>query len=115
MIERRNSRERSCDRARSVANLSPIPSPEQNGAGGCKDLLYSLQALDFSLTDTVLYLDAYPESKEAMNYYNKLMSEREALVRALSEGCHSPVTHLDNKGSSWDWGKGPWPWEASAN
>ena len=75
-----------------------------------------LQALDFSIYETVLYLDAYPHSAEALSYYHKLIAEREALCRSLAEGCGMPVTNLENASTgSWDWIQGPWPWEAAAN
>ena len=77
--------------------------------------MHRLQVLDFSITDTVLYLDAYPNSKEALDYYRKLMSEREALVGALSRYGY-PITHFENANAdSWDWSASPWPWQSSAN
>ena len=89
-----------------------------NGAtdSAYKETLHRLQALDFSIIETVLYLDAYPDSSEALAYYKKLVSEREALTRSLAERYHMPLTNMDNaSGDSWDWVNAPWPWEASAN
>ncbi|MBQ9783765.1 MAG: spore coat protein CotJB [Clostridia bacterium] len=79
-------------------------------------MLKKLQALDFSIYETVLYLDAYPNSADALSYYHKLVAERDALQRALAETCRMPITNLENASvNSWDWVNGPWPWEASAN
>ena len=87
-----------------------------NGNGSCHDLLHRLQALDFSIVDTVLYLDAYPNSQEALSYYRKLVSERDALKHAMANTCNHPVTAFENASpDTWDWTNGPWPWEASAN
>jgi spore coat protein JB len=121
-----------------AANLSPS-LPPQNGAGGgcnggcnsgcnggcnqpaipssqCKALLSRVRALDFSIVDTVLYLDAYPECREALDHYHKLLSERDALLRELSEKCKMPMTNFSNASrDAWDWTRGPWPWEADAN
>ena len=72
-----------------------------------------LQALDFALQDTVLYLDAYPESKEAIDYYHSLLDRRAELLEGLSP--NAPLTIYDNFGDTWDWGKNPWPWEPEAN
>ncbi len=106
---------------------SPSPRANQGGNGGCqggcssangacKTLLHRLQALDFSIVDTVLYLDAYPNSAEALGYYRKLIDERDGLIRQLAETCHMPMTHTDNgSADAWHWISGPWPWEAEAN
>lgn len=90
--------------------------PENGMSGSCKALQKRLQALDFSIVDTVLYLDAYPECAEALAYYHKLVSERDALQLSLAQSCHMPVTNFQNASAdSWDWVMGPWPWEAAAN
>ncbi len=81
----------------------------------CQNLLYRLQALDFSIYDTVLYLDAYPNCAEAMDYYRKLMGERQSLLDMLAKNHHTPITCFDNTGDRWDWVGGPWPWQLEAN
>ncbi len=81
----------------------------------CKKLLERLREIDFSLVDTVLYLDAYPHSTEALGYYQKLKCERSDLVKTLAEGCNMPMTAFDNYGDVWSWTDAPWPWEMCAN
>lgn len=124
---------RSCKQS---ANIMPSPNGntgmngngclggcnQQNGSHdiesstACKALLHRLQALDFSIIDTVLYLNAYPDCREALAYYQKLVSERDALKKGMAQTCRTPVTNFENDSAeSWDWIKGPWPWEASAN
>ncbi len=114
MIDRSSRR----DNLRSATNSQPTP-PACGGScsqsNGNRDLLRRLQALDFSIYDTVLYLDAYPDSADAMAYYKKLIAERESLIKTLSASHNAPTTAFDNAGTEWDWVKGPWPWEASAN
>ena len=114
---------------RSVRRTAPLPPTNAsclNGKGDApqsspqmgkehRELLHRLQTLDFSIYDTVLYLDAYPDSKDALAYYNKLMAERRALIEALSESHDFPLTAFDNKGEKWEWIDSPWPWEALAN
>ncbi len=91
---------------------SEMPS----ASGNCKTLMRRLQAVDFSLADTILYLDAYPHSCEAMSHYNELLKEREALTRSLASSCHMPVTNTEPTGSdTWLWVNGPWPWSIEAN
>ena len=88
----------------------------QNGATGERhSLTHRLQALDFSIADTVLYLDAYPHCRAALDHYHKLIRERASLLRAMAEG-GAPVTNFENASQeSWDWTDGPWPWEPGAN
>ncbi len=80
----------------------------------CKELLKKLRAIDFSIVDTVLYLDAYPECKAALEYYCKLIEERKPIAEAIKKKC-GPVTIRDNGCDTWDWVKCPWPWEFEAN
>ena len=92
------------------------PSSPSNPSYACQTAMRRLQALDFSIVDTVLYLDAYPDSKEALRYYQKLLSERDALKHTLAESCRMPMTSFENASTdAWDWTRGPWPWEADAN
>lgn len=82
----------------------------------CQKLKQRLQTVDFSLIETVLYLDAYPDSCEALGYYHKLKKEREMIVEALSNSCNMPITCFDNVSTdSWNWIDSPWPWEQAAN
>ena len=117
---------------RRTANMMPpvggnqqmpsCPSCEGNHGGNCggndgdkRAMQRRLKAIDFCIADTVLYLDAYPDSREALAYYHKLMGERTRLAERLAEG-HSPLTSWDNTCTEhWDWISGPWPWEAAAN
>ncbi len=79
-----------------------------------RNLIKKLQQLDFSIVEVNLYLDAYPHCKKALAYYSKLTSERAAVAKLLAENGY-PTSPLQNEGGSWDWVKGPWPWEYDAN
>ena len=81
----------------------------------CAALQKKLKVVDFSIAETVLYLDVYPSCARALEHYHSLLREREALLEALHAQC-GPTTATDNVSTkSWDWVKGPWPWEPSAN
>ena len=87
-----------------------------NGCNGCNALRSRLQTIDFSIVDTVLYLDAYPDCKEALAHYHTLVSERDALLVELSEKCKMPMTSCSvTSRDTWDWTMGPWPWQIDAN
>lgn len=79
-----------------------------------EQLKSKLRAVDFSLVDTVLYLDVYPNCKKALEYYHKLIRERDMLCAKLKE-MGMPVNNMSNVGDSWKWTDGPWPWEYEAN
>ena len=72
-------------------------------------LMRQMQAYDFALYDTILYLDAYPNSKEALSAYNKYarLAKR---AREEYESKYGPVT-APMQAHSWEWTKGPWPWQ----
>ena len=87
----------------------------QQDMGKCCDVREKLRAVDFALVETALYLDAYPDSCEALAYYHQLLAEREALAADYAQHC-GPMTHRDNRSqTSWQWVKTPWPWEHEAN
>ena len=83
--------------------------------GNCGELRHKLQAVDFAIYELVLYLDAYPECEEALSMYNHLVAERCELASEYEREC-GPIGILGNKSNtSWDWVKGPSPWEYGAN
>ena len=85
----------------------------RNGYGCAQDtaLLRKIQEIDFSIYEIVLYLDAYPDCAEALNYYHTLLEMRQTLVCEY-EKKYGPLTAFSNVShSSWDWTKTPWPWQ----
>ena len=81
----------------------------------CGNRREALRTINFALVETALYLDAYPDSSEALAYYHKLLDERTALMAEYTQSC-GPLTQYDNTSqSSWQWVKTPWPWEHEAN
>ena len=74
-----------------------------------------LRAVDFAIQETVLYLDAYPDCRQALDYYHSLVERRRELMAAY-EGQHGPITVYGNESrGSWDWVNDPWPWSPDAN
>ena len=56
--------------------------------------------IDFSMAETILYLDAYPENADAMKYYKTLKDEREKLISEMNaQGC-PPITAQSAAGAS---------------
>ena len=83
-------------------------------AMNCKSLQKRLQALDFAIVETTLYLDVYPDCKKALEYHKRLLKEREMLVQAMRGAC-GPNTDWEEQTDGWEWVRGPWPWEPDAN
>ncbi len=95
-----------------MMNQTPRNSASQSF---CCEQKKHLQALDFAINETVLYLDAYPDCREALDYYHKLVQERDQVMTAYEKSC-GPVTMYGNTSrTSWDWIAAPWPWEPEAN
>ena len=94
-------------------------NPMNNRRGGCNcggnenALLKRLQAIDFAIYDTVLYLDAYPHCRKALSHYHELLMLK-AKLQAEYETQFGPLSAFSNHNqSSWDWTATPWPWENS--
>ena len=79
-----------------------------------KKLKSELQKVDFSLYDTILYLDVYPNCQKALAYYKKLLAEREALLEKLAQNGES-INNMSVRADNWNWIDSPWPWELDAN
>ena len=83
-------------------------------AMNCRNLQKRLQAVDFAIAETTLYLDVYPDCKRALEYHKRLLRERNMIADALRGSC-GPVTSFEEQTDGWEWVKGPWPWEPDAN
>ena len=77
----------------------------------CNDLSERIREIDFAIYETALYLDAYPDCREALNHYHALLKTRRELYAAY-ESTIGPLTVFGNESkTSWDWTKSPMPWE----
>ncbi len=78
-------------------------------------LMKKIQAEDFALYETVLFLDGHPCDATALEFYKIHREIIEKLKREYIEK-YGPLTIYDNVcGTSWDYVKTPWPWEREAN
>ena len=84
----------------------------RSGSQERSPLMRRLQELDLALIDTGLYLDAYPDNRDALCYFARLTEER-ARVLAEYERQYGPMTLFGagEKNGMWDWTRLPWPWE----
>ena len=78
-------------------------------------LLKEIQAEDFALYETVLYLDAHPTCKTALEYYAQHKNAAKAL-RDEYEALYGPLTIYGNASNAcWHWVDSPWPWQKEGN
>ena len=81
----------------------------------CRTLMDQIRAVDFALYETVLYLDVYPHSCDALETYHKLKAQSKALHEEYESAC-GPLTAFSNRSTvSWDWMSNPCPWEYDAD
>ncbi len=72
-------------------------------------LMKQIQIYAFNVYDALLYLDAYPNSKEALCFYNKY-KRLEKRAKQEYEERFGPIT-MPEDATEWCWTKGPWPWQ----
>ncbi len=77
------------------------------------DIRLRLKELQFALWETALYLDVYPQDKDAMEYFSQLHSATDA-AKAEYEKQYGPLSRLSPLQAK-NWTAGPWPWESEAN
>lgn len=105
-------------RNQDISARSKMPSGRCDGGlphGSCERLMDQIRAVDFALYETILYLDVYPHSCDALETYHKLKAQKEALHREY-EAAHGPLTAFGNQSeTTWDWINQPFPWEYDAD
>ena len=72
-------------------------------------LMRQLQIYSFAVYDARLYLDSHPQSKSALEFYNKY-KRLEQNAMAEYEARYGKIA-LDGQEGSWQWIEGPWPWQ----
>ncbi|WP_295219518.1 spore coat protein CotJB [Ruminococcus sp.] len=78
-------------------------------------LLSMIRKYDFVLYELQLYLDTHPHSPEALRMWKNYQSMRQKAVSSYVRQ-FGPIQPMQAEGNdSWDWVKGPWPWEKEAN
>ena len=76
-------------------------------------LLKKIQALSFAKVECELYLDVYPENREALNHYKDILSRlSEAMEEYQSK--YSPLLASGVTGDGWTWVSEKWPWHIDA-
>lgn len=77
----------------------------------CKKLKCRIQVLDFSLTETIQFLDTHPCDYEALRYYRIIRKKLERLERIYTRKCGPLTNKTVDTEYGWEWACCPWPWE----
>ena len=87
-----------------------------NGSNNrCAQLLQQIREIDFCIVEIALFLDAYPDHPQALEYYRRLTDERAKAMEQYESAC-GPLTIYGNRSAdAWDWVKTSWPWEPDAD
>ena len=72
--------------------------------------LRELQAEDFALYETALYLDSHPEDREALSYFTEKKEKTEALRKKVARAGY-PLAFTDTPEGRYAWVTSPWPWQ----
>ena len=72
-------------------------------------MMKAYQAYSFAAHDTLLYLDMYPNCKNALESYNKY-NKLAMRAKAEYESKYGPITP-PSEANSWGWTCSPWPWQ----
>ncbi len=76
--------------------------------------LGNVQEKCFAAHEANLYLDAYPEDHEALDYYIGMQKQAQEATDFFEEH-YGPLTVKSTKGDRFLWTLSPWPWEMEAN
>ena len=79
-----------------------------------EDLLLQIDEQRFAMIEMNLYLDLYPNNKEALNRFNTYLKKEKELV-TLYESKYGPLTTSSPvQTNNWTWNNSPWPWEVQS-
>ena len=78
----------------------------------CKLLKY-IDALDFALYELVLFLDTHPTDQKALMAFEDYKKRRKEAIMEYERqyGQYLRMARKTKPDGSWNWIKGPWPWE----
>lgn len=73
-------------------------------------LMRKWQEYSFAAYEARLYLDTHPESRQALDYFNKFNRLSLAVSKELQQKYGAAVTDPDTELYEWSYVGMPWPW-----
>ena len=74
-------------------------------------MLRRLQAADFVLHETVLYLDGHPTNQKALEFFRKAKTAYDELLAEFQQAFGPQTAYAADGSSPWGWVQGAWPWQ----
>ena len=76
------------------------------------ELLRQIQMASFAVVEAQLFLDTHPTEQAAIAYFNRYNKKKAELCDEFTRR-FGPLSlmNYESPSQSWDWVKGPWPWE----
>ena len=74
-------------------------------------LLKKISTAQFAALDTQLFLDTHPGDTESVEKMRKYRNLAKPLIEEYEQK-YGPLTKNGNDSNTWNWIKGPWPWES---
>ena len=76
------------------------------------DILTYIDSLTFACVDLNLYLDVYPNDREAIEQFNQYRIKKEQLIKEYENKYGPLLLNSDSLNTyPWAWIDRPWPWE----
>ena len=77
-----------------------------------EELLLEIMVLSFAINDLNLYLDIYPNDREALELFNQYRMQADEYTKKY-ESKYGPLELTSNSLNTfpWAWDNAPWPWE----
>ena len=75
-------------------------------------MLRRLQAADFVLHETVLYLDGHPTNQKALEFFRKAKTAYDELLAEFQQAFGPQTAYAADGSSPWEWVQGAWPWQS---
>ena len=76
-----------------------------------EDMLMQIMEYTFAMIDLQLYLDMYPNDKDALKLFNTYLNNTKELTNMFEEK-YGPLTiYSEVQRNNWLWDNSPWPWE----
>lgn len=76
-----------------------------------EDMILQIMEYTFAIIDLQLYLDMYPNDRDALKLFNTYLNNKKDLTNIFEEK-YGPLT-IDSEAqrNNWLWDNSPWPWE----
>lgn len=77
--------------------------------------MHQLQAMNFAINELGLYLDTHKDDQDAIDLFNQYVEQYSQLMQQFEQRNGSLTQMASTLSGSYDWTKGPWPWEYAVN